>query len=171
MRSGARERWRWFVLPAIAATLLVTGCTDDGSGTPTPEVPSTPSADPARGEPPWTCSGWSDAPAEGGLEVYRAYLQYDPDIKGLVRWTIVIYNRSDLMAVGMTVTLAFTLDGKDVTDQVDPPPSALGHPVVGTVDPRENTDTTGIVNLPPEWGDRVEFTATVAADDWCIPTP
>ena len=167
MRSAAPKRPKWPVWPLALALLAAAGCTDDSP--PDSETLPTTSVAPDCGELPSGCTAWADPPATGGLEVYWAWLEYtgpNPEIDRVTHWTVIIYNRSDLMAVGMRLTSTFTLDGKDVTDELEVHP---GGSFSGTVKPRENTHLIGTLESPPSWKHRAKFTATVTAENWCTP--
>lgn len=175
MRSIAHEwRTRWFVLPAIAAMLLVTACTKDTADTPATTGPPTATVVPSDVALPPGCTAWAEPPATGGLEVYAAWLEYSgpsPELDLTTTWTVIVYNRSDLVAVGKTLTPTFTLDGKDVTDELEPTPDGPTGYWDVPVGPRENTRLTGVLDSPPAWQHRAKFTATITAENWCIPTP
>jgi len=162
---------KWYTVPAVAAMLLVTACTKEAVDMPAPSGPATATVVPSDVALPSGCTAWAEPPATGGLEVYWAWLEYtgpSPEIDRVTNWTVIIYNRSDLMAVGMGLKSTFTLDGKDVTDELEVQP---GGAYSGTVKPRENTHLMGVLESPPSWKHSAKFTATVTAENWCIPTP
>lgn len=172
MRSVARERrTRWLIVPAIAAMLLVTACTKDSPDTPLPSGPPTASVAPSGVELPFDCSAWAAPPTDGELKVYRAWLEYDSDttIDTVITWQVILHNSSSLIAVRGLVTLTFTVDGEDVTEEVtgdDTPTGSWG----GLFRAHDVSDIFAAITIRPEWRHKIEFTATATAENWCIPT-
>lgn len=178
MRSGARQRWttrtRRTLLLAATTVLFVTACTEESPDTPPPSGIPTATAAPSGVSLPSVCTAWAEPPTGGGLEVYATWLDYtgpSPEIDLTTNWTAVVYNSSDLVAVGMMLTPTFTVNGEDVTDELEVTPDGpFGH-WDGPAESRENTRLTGVLDSPPKWKHSAKFTATVTADAWCVPTP
>ncbi|MEV0649200.1 hypothetical protein AB0I28_28490 [Phytomonospora sp. NPDC050363] len=175
MRSHDRNSWpvsaRWTAAPAVVVLLLLTGCTENGPET--PESTALPSASVVPSDRPLKpgCLAWADPPTSGTLEVYKTWLEYDPGFDAIVNWNIILYNSSELMAVDATITPKFTLDGKDVTDEIEHKDYGPFGSFIGSYRPHENVDLDGPLTAPQDWKRRVEFTATVVADYWCHPAP
>lgn len=170
VKSERAPRRAWWVAAAVVAAVSMAAAgvwfATDSADSPVPERSEAPSESaPADNVRESACGATSGPPESGGVAIRDEVVEVTD---GELRFGFDVFNDSELVAVDVGLSLRFSIDDEDVTDQLGAEHVAHSFDIV---DPDFIRPHSEAVDAPSEWAESaVELEVSVdEIGQWCVP--